>query len=97
MLVPGNSLGTITFNQGLTLAAGSGLDLDLGAASDLVRVTAGTLTGANDHMVGADLNLGSGFQTGTRFTPMDWTARRQSAWTRSTSTCSTGALPVRSA
>jgi len=47
-LAPGDSVGTLTFANGLTLqGTGSGtvLDFDLGAVSDLIRVSGGTFTG----------------------------------------------------
>jgi len=65
-LAPGNSPGTITFTNGLTLTAGSILDFQLGTASDLIRVSGGTLTGPGG---GGDiiLNLSNsgGFAAGT--------------------------------
>lgn len=52
-LSPGNSLGTVTFSAGLNLAEGAMLDFELGDPagtpgldSDLIVVTAGTLTGS---------------------------------------------------
>jgi autotransporter-associated beta strand protein/predicted outer membrane repeat protein len=42
-LAPGNSPGTLTFTNGLSLNGGAILDLELGTASDLVRVSGGTL------------------------------------------------------
>ncbi|ACB75006.1 beta strand repeat-containing protein [Opitutus terrae] len=46
ILAPGNSPGTLTFTNGLTLNAGAVFNFELGAAaSDLIRITGGTLTG----------------------------------------------------
>ncbi len=44
-LIPGNSAGTLTFAHGLTLNNGAILEFELGSASDLVRVSGGTLKG----------------------------------------------------
>ncbi len=44
-LAPGNSPGTLTFADGLTFETGTVLDFELGTASDLLRVSGGTLTG----------------------------------------------------
>lgn len=44
-LAPGQSPGTMTFTDGLTLASGAVLDFELGSASDLIRVTGGVLAG----------------------------------------------------
>jgi autotransporter-associated beta strand protein len=44
-LAPGNSPGTLTFTNGLTLTQGAILDFQLGTTSDLIRVSGGTLTG----------------------------------------------------
>lgn len=46
VLAPGNSAGTITFANGLTLNDGSALDFKLGTTSDLIVVAGGTLTGS---------------------------------------------------
>jgi hypothetical protein len=45
-LAPGNSPGTITFTNGVTLNNGSILDFELGTTSDLIRVSGGLLTGS---------------------------------------------------
>jgi autotransporter-associated beta strand protein len=65
-LAPGNSPGTITFTQGLTLNTGSILNFELGTISDLIRVTGGTLTGPGTSG-GITLNLSNsgGFVAGT--------------------------------
>ncbi len=55
-LKPGNSPGTITFTDGLTLGNGTIIDLELGTVSDLIRVSGGTLTGATG-TGGVTLNL----------------------------------------
>ena len=49
ILAPGNSPGTLTLTNGLTLAAGAVFDFQLGATqstSDLTVITGGTLSGA---------------------------------------------------
>ncbi len=65
-LAPGNSPGTITFSDGLTFAAGSIVDFELGAFSDLIRLTGGTLTGPSG-TGGVTLNMfdSGGFAAGT--------------------------------
>jgi fibronectin-binding autotransporter adhesin len=65
ILAPGNSPGTITFSQGLTLNTGSILNFELGTTSDLIRVTGGTLTGPGTPG-GVTLNLSDsgGFSAG---------------------------------
>lgn len=45
-LAPGNSPGTLTFTNGLTLNDGAVLDFQLGTTNDLIRVSGGTLTGS---------------------------------------------------
>lgn len=45
-LAPGSSPGTLTFTGGLTLNDGAALNFELGTTSDLIRVSAGTLTGS---------------------------------------------------
>lgn len=55
-LAPGNSPGTLTFTNGLTLNDGAVLDFQLGTTSDLIRVSGGTLTGSAS-VGGITLNL----------------------------------------
>lgn len=64
-LAPGNSPGTIIFGDGLTLATGSILDLELGTVSDLISITSGVLTGSLD-TGGITINLSNsgGFEAG---------------------------------
>jgi autotransporter-associated beta strand protein len=66
IIAPGNSPGTLTFTQGLTLNTGSILNFELGTTSDLIRVTGGTLTGPGT-VGGVTLNLSDsgGFAPGT--------------------------------
>ncbi|CAM3062577.1 beta strand repeat-containing protein [Rariglobus hedericola] len=65
-LAPGVSSGTLTFANGLSLNTGAILDFDLGTASDLIRVSSGTLTGSAV-AGGITINLADsgGFVTGT--------------------------------
>jgi fibronectin-binding autotransporter adhesin len=74
ILSPGNSPGTITFSQGLTLNTGSILNFELGTTSDLIRVTGGTLTGPGT-VGGVTLNLSDsgGFGSGT-YTLINYTS-----------------------
>lgn len=63
-LAPGNSPGTLTFTNGLTLAAGSAFDFQLGTTSDLIRVSGGTLTGPSSGTVTFNLSDAGGFAAG---------------------------------
>jgi autotransporter-associated beta strand protein/predicted outer membrane repeat protein len=69
-LAPGNSPGTLTFTNGLTLNGGAVLDLQLGTSSDLVRASGGTFAAAS----GVKINLSDsgGFAAGT-YTLIDFT------------------------
>lgn len=72
-LAPGNSPGTITFNDGLTLEDGSAIDFELGTMSDLVVIDGGALVGT-DSVGGVTINLieVEGFGAGT-YTLFDFT------------------------
>ena len=74
ILSPGNSPGTITFTQGLTLNTGSILNFELGTTSDLIRVSGGTLTGPTG-TGGVTLNFSDsgGFAAGT-YTLINYTS-----------------------
>ncbi|MFC4820259.1 InlB B-repeat-containing protein [Dokdonella ginsengisoli] len=52
-LAPGSSPGTLTFSGGLALNAGAVLDLEIGTASDLIKISGGTFSAAN----GITINL----------------------------------------
>ena len=73
-LAPGNSPGTITFNQGLVLQSGSILDFQLGTASDQIVLAGGSLTGPGT-VGGVTLNLSDsgGFAAGT-YTLINYTS-----------------------
>lgn len=76
-LAPGNSIGTLTFDNGLTLATGTFLDFDLGATSDLLRITAG-----NFDVVGATFNFtATGGYTPGDYALIDWTGATAGAFT----------------
>lgn len=65
-LAPGNSPGTLTFANGLTLLSGAILDFELGITSDKVLVTGGTLTGpAGNNALTLNLSNSGGFAAGT--------------------------------
>jgi PEP-CTERM putative exosortase interaction domain/autotransporter-associated beta strand repeat len=64
-LAPGNSPGTITFTEGLTLAGGATLDFELGSLSDLIWITGGTLTGPSDGVVTLNIFDSGDFAAGT--------------------------------
>jgi fibronectin-binding autotransporter adhesin len=68
------SVGTLKFQSGLTLASGSSLDFDLGdtTGSDLIQITGGTLTAPSAGKVTVNLNNSGDFGIGT-FTLMSWT------------------------
>jgi fibronectin-binding autotransporter adhesin len=64
-LSPGNSPGTLTFTNGLTLAAGSIFDFQLGTTSDKIVVSGGTLTGPTTGLITFNLSNSGGFAAGT--------------------------------
>jgi autotransporter-associated beta strand protein/T5SS/PEP-CTERM-associated repeat protein len=76
-LAPGNSIGTLTFNNGLDLATGTFLDFELGATSDLLRITAG-----NFDVAGATFNFTAtgGYAPGD-YALIDWTGATAGAFT----------------
>ena len=63
-LAPGDPTGTLKFTAGLTLNGGSILDLQLGTASDLIRVTSGPLTGPASGKITVNLSDAGGFTAG---------------------------------
>lgn len=84
-LAPGDTVGTLTFTNGLTLANGAILDFQLGTASDLIRVSGGTLTGPTSGTV--TLNLaGSGSFTAASYTLFDFTGATTSNFSASSFT-----------
>ncbi len=60
-LAPGNSPGTLTFTNGLSLADGAVLDFQLGTSSDLIRVSGGALAGPDGGTVTLNLSNSGGF------------------------------------
>ncbi len=60
-LAPGNSPGTLTFTNGLTLNGGAMLDLELGTTSDLVRVSSGTFSAASGIKINVTDSGGFGY------------------------------------
>lgn len=73
-LAPGNSPGTLTFDGGLTLVAGTIIDFELGlnaAASDLILVTGGSLTGPLSGVVTFNFSDAGGFAAGTTYSLID--------------------------
>jgi autotransporter-associated beta strand protein len=71
-LAPGNSPGTITFADGLAFESGAIVDFELGAASDLILVTGGTLSGPDSGQIIFNLTNAGAFTEGT-YTLLDWT------------------------
>jgi fibronectin-binding autotransporter adhesin len=70
----GNSPGTLTFAAGLTLDAGAILDFQLGATSDEILLTGGTLTGpSGTGQVTLNLSDAGGF-TARTYTLIDFSA-----------------------
>ena len=63
-IAPGNSPGTLTFTEGLTLEDGAILDFELGTLSDLILVTDGTLAGPLDGYITLNLANAGGFAAG---------------------------------
>jgi autotransporter-associated beta strand protein len=64
-LAPGDSVGTITFTNGLTLASGGILDFQLGSSSDKIVVTGGSLAGPLTGLVTLNLTNAGGFAAGS--------------------------------
>lgn len=73
-IAPGSPAGTLTFEDGLTLEAGSILEFQLGSASDLIAVGNGTLTGPDGGTVTLNLSDAGDFDplTGATFTLFDF-------------------------
>ena len=71
-LAPGNSPGTMTFNDGLTLNGVTSIDFELGNISDLILVTGGMLTGPDSGLVTLNLFDSGGFAPGS-YTLIDFT------------------------
>lgn len=69
-VAPGNSPGTLTFTNGLSLNGGAILDLELGTTSDLVRVSGGTLSAAGVTTINVTDSGGFGYGN---FTLIDFT------------------------
>lgn len=73
-VVPGDSVGTLTFSVGLTLNDGATVAVSLGTSSDLLRVTGGTFTGAaTPGSVSLVVTDAGGLNDGSTYTVMDWT------------------------
>jgi fibronectin-binding autotransporter adhesin len=81
-LAPGNSPGTITFTNGLTLNSGAVLDFQLGTVGDLILVTGGTLSGPVSGQITFNLANAGGFTEGT-YTLIDWTGASTDNFTAS--------------
>jgi autotransporter-associated beta strand protein/T5SS/PEP-CTERM-associated repeat protein len=71
-LAPGNSPGTLTFTNGLTLNSGAVFDFQLGTSSDLIRLTNGLLAGPTSGTLTLNLSNSGGFQAGV-YTLIDFT------------------------
>jgi len=65
ILAPGDSVGTLTFTNGLALNSGAVLNFDLGSTSDLIRVTGGILAGPGAGNVTVNLADAGGFGANT--------------------------------
>lgn len=65
ILAPGDSVGTLTFTNGLTLNSGAVLNFDLGNTSDLIAVTGGALTGPGAGSVTVNVADSGGFGAAT--------------------------------
>ena len=72
-LAAGNSPGTLSFSDGLTLGNGSVLDFDLGFSSDLLRITGGILDGSGFAGTTVNFIYAPDFVPGSTFTLIDWT------------------------
>lgn len=71
-LAPGDGTGTLTLALGLEISDGAVLDYDLGAISDLIRITAGTFVGSGTGGVTVNLLTGATFLPG-EYLLIDWT------------------------
>jgi len=72
-IAPGGSVGTLTVKDGLTLHDGAKLALELGRASDLLKVTSGTLTGSGKGGVSVSVTDAGGLVIGKTYNLIDWT------------------------
>jgi fibronectin-binding autotransporter adhesin len=84
-LAPGNSPGTLTFTNGLTLNAGSILDFQIGTTSDSIRVSGGTLTGPLTGTILLNLSDAGGFNplTGSSYTLFNFAGATTATFTAS--------------
>lgn len=89
-LAPGNSAGTLTFTNGLTLLDGAILDFQLGTTSDKLVVSGGALTGPLGGTVTLNLSDAGGFAPGS-YTLFDFTGATTSNF--DASIFSLGTLP----
>ncbi|MBI2512681.1 MAG: autotransporter-associated beta strand repeat-containing protein [Opitutae bacterium] len=78
-LAPGNSPGTLTFTNGLTLDAGAILDFELGTTSDLIRISGGTITGPTSGTITLNLTDSGGF-TAASYTLFDFSGAATSSF-----------------
>ena len=79
-IAPGmNAAGTLTLQSGLTLNSigGSILDFELGATSDLLKLTGGTFTGNSSNFTTVNIFSLAGL-TATTYTLIDWTGAAMS-------------------
>ncbi|MBX3736587.1 MAG: autotransporter-associated beta strand repeat-containing protein [Candidatus Didemnitutus sp.] len=65
ILAPGDSVGTLTFHDGLSLASGAVLSFDLGTTGDLIVVDGGTLAGPASGSVTVNLANAGGLTAAT--------------------------------
>jgi autotransporter-associated beta strand protein len=79
ILAPGDSVGTLTFTNGLTLDAGAVLNFDLGTTSDLIRISGGLLTGPGTGTVTLNLTNAGSFGAAT-YTLFDFTGATTSSF-----------------
>ncbi len=84
-LAPGNSPGTLTFTNGLTLNSGSILDFQIGTTSDSVRVSGATLTGPLVGTILLNLSDAGGFNplTSSSYTLFNFASAATSNFTAS--------------
>jgi len=77
-IAPGSSVGTLTVRDGLTLNDGAKLAFELGTASDLLKVTSGTLTGSGPDGVSVSVTDSGGLVIGKTYNLIDWTGAKLS-------------------
>ena len=72
-IAPGDSIGTMTLRDGLTLRGGARLEFDVGDKSDLLKVTGGTFHGCKKDRIVVTIRDSGGMKAGKSYDLIDWT------------------------